>query len=665
MQKIANAFIRTDPGGAITYWSQEAEQLLGWDDGTVSGRDFFTLIAAAPLKLSQLLSEGTHTFELSGRHQDGHELELELNLCAEQPHNAGATGVILFIRDVSAERRQALRLSQSEERNRQIFENALDAVVVANKQGIVVAWNRHAETTFGWTVQEAVGRNLTEVVIPPRFHAQHREGMNRFLQTGEKRIIDKRLEIVAQHRQGHEFPVELTISTATVGEELLFTAFLRDISERQKMLERVKQSEERNRQIVENALDAVVTADDRGMIDTWNQQAVETFGWTKQEAVGRNLMDTIIPPQFHAQHEQGMRRYLMTSEKHVIDQRVELVARHRDGHEFPVELTISTAKVDSKQIFTAFLRDITDRKLAEERLKTQIASLQQELKDAQLYTLIAEETGTAYFGTAEGGALKRSWAKLLAVSSFHGGTGKSYLTIQLAALLAAGGQRIGILDLDIEAPSMHSLFGLNGSQFPFTFNDYIAGHCELKQIVYNVTGSLKKAIPGEVWLIPSSIKPGQIAQLLSQGYDAEDLQTLFSRLTTDFGFDYVFIDTHAGLNEEVLMAMDAVSHMLIVLRPDAKDYEGSAVLLQVARKLRCPNVSLVLNQVRDADTGALIEQVTAMFDTPIAALIPEAADAAAFDGNGAFVLEQPEHPASLAVRSLIAPLLQSAGRQEG
>jgi len=190
MKKIVNAFIQTNLSGAVTYWSKEAQQLFGWSHGDTLGRDFFTMILTTPMKLSQLLGEGTQTFELTGTHRDGHEIELELNLFSELWLSNNKTDVTLFLRDLSAQRQQALRLSQSEERNRQIFENALDAVIVANIQGTVVAWNRHAETTFGWTINEAVGRNLTDVVIPLRFHAQHLEGMKRFLQTGEKRIID-------------------------------------------------------------------------------------------------------------------------------------------------------------------------------------------------------------------------------------------------------------------------------------------------------------------------------------------------------------------------------------------------------------------------------------------------------------------------------------------
>jgi MinD-like ATPase involved in chromosome partitioning or flagellar assembly len=358
-----------------------------------------------------------------------------------------------------------------------------------------------------------------------------------------------------------------------------------------------------------------------------------------------------------------MLRFQQTGEKQIIDQRVEISALNRDGQEFPIEMAISTARIGDEAIYTAFLRDITERKLAEERLKKQVESLRHELDEAQQHTAIALQTGTASFGEEpEAGALKRDWSNLIAIHSFRGGTGKSYLATQLATLLAAGGKRVGILDLDVQSPGIHLMFGLNGQDMPFTLNDFIGGHCGLKDIAYNVTESLRKAVPGEVWLIPASTQPGQIAQLISRGYDADQLQEIFSRLTAELRLDKLIIDTHPGINEEALLAINNAHHLLIVLRPDTLDYEGTGLLVQVARKLNSSNAMLVANQAPPEGMDALKKQLEGTFETPVAAIIPYDGQVAAYDGVGAFVLEQPEHAVTRAITGILKPL--TTGGQE-
>ncbi|HXF93760.1 MAG TPA: PAS domain S-box protein [Nitrospiraceae bacterium] len=133
------------------------------------------------------------------------------------------------------------------------------------------------------------------------------------------------------------------------------------------------QSQERNRVIVDTALDAVITTDAGGVITDWNAQASHLFGWTREEAVGRRLSATIFPERERAAHEQGLEQFLSTGESRFLNRRVEVTACHRDGHEFPVELAIASARVGDATIFSAFVRDITARKRAECRLASQYA----------------------------------------------------------------------------------------------------------------------------------------------------------------------------------------------------------------------------------------------------------------------------------------------------
>jgi PAS domain S-box-containing protein len=128
-------------------------------------------------------------------------------------------------------------------------------------------------------------------------------------------------------------------------------------------------AEQRTRVIVERALDAVVSMDASGLITGWNAHAEAVFGWGADEVIGRSLAKTIIPPDRRDAHTQGLARFLATGEGTLVDRRVETMAWHRDGYEFPVEISISPIRLRSSYTFTAFVRDITERKRAEEELR--------------------------------------------------------------------------------------------------------------------------------------------------------------------------------------------------------------------------------------------------------------------------------------------------------
>ncbi len=142
-----------------------------------------------------------------------------------------------------------------------------------------------------------------------------------------------------------------------------------DITEQKLALQALRDSEFRTRQIVETALDAFVGVDCEGTIIDWNAQAANTFGWQHEEALGQPLAQLIIPPRFRAAQQEGMQRFLLTSQTKILGQRLELIALHRDGREFPVEVTISALRLGGEVLFASFIHDITKRKAVEAALR--------------------------------------------------------------------------------------------------------------------------------------------------------------------------------------------------------------------------------------------------------------------------------------------------------
>jgi PAS domain S-box-containing protein len=151
---------------------------------------------------------------------------------------------LLAVAHLIAQReRYAKGLKDSEIRLRAIVDHAHDAYVAIDPDSRIVTWSPEAERTFGWSASEVVGRQLAEIIIPPRYREDHRRGLRRYLKTGEGQAVDRLLELEALHRDGSEFPVEVSIATFEIGNGRFFGAFIRDVTERRRLEERLRETQ--------------------------------------------------------------------------------------------------------------------------------------------------------------------------------------------------------------------------------------------------------------------------------------------------------------------------------------------------------------------------------------------------------------------------------------
>ena len=239
---------------------------------------------------------------------------------------------------------------------------------------------------------------------------------------------------------------------------------------------------------------------------------------------------------------------------------------------------------------------------------------------------------------------------IVAIHSFRGGTGKSNLTANLAVLLAAAGRRVGIIDTDIQSPGIHVLFGLREEEIHHALNDYLWGTCDVTQTAYDVTPRLGVALSGQVLLIPSSLKVGEIARVLREGYEVSRLNDGFQELVKALALDVLLIDTHPGLNEETLLSIAIADVLVIILRPDQQDYQGTGVTVEVARKLDVPRLVLIVNKVPAVfDVADVKAQVERAYHCEVAAVLPHAEEMMTLASAGIFVLRYPEHPITAAL----------------
>ena len=139
-------------------------------------------------------------------------------------------------------------------------------------------------------------------------------------------------------------------------------------------------------------------------------------------------------------------------------------------------------------------------------------------------------------------------SKIISIHSFRGGTGKSNTTANLATILAMEGRRVGVIDTDIQSPGIHVLFGLDEDDMEGgALNDYLHGRCAIEETAHDVTPREVAALNGQIFLIPSSIKAGDIARVLREGYDVAMLNEGISDLVNRLKLDYLLIEFVGGL----------------------------------------------------------------------------------------------------------------------
>ena len=237
--------------------------------------------------------------------------------------------------------------------------------------------------------------------------------------------------------------------------------------------------------------------------------------------------------------------------------------------------------------------------------------------------------------------------KVVSVHSYRGGTGKSNFTANLAATVALKGNKVGIVDTDMPSPGIHNLFSLEPEQTYKTLNNYLWGEIAIEDAAYDVSADIGVEENGKLYLVPSSFKADDIARILQSGYDVKLMNDGFRRLVKRLHLDYLFIDTHPGLSKETFLSI-AICHVLIlILRPDKQDYQGTAVTMDVARQLNVRKILLAINKVYSGlNQDALKQKVEETYKEKVAGIFPLSEDIVKLASEGVFCVKCPKHPIS-------------------
>jgi PAS domain S-box-containing protein len=294
------------------------------------------------------------------------------------------------------------QVRKAEENYRSIFENAVEGIFQATPEGRFLTVNPAMARILGYDSPEEVVEKITDV--------EHQFYVNPSGRIAAARLQEDRgiligFEFEAYRKDGQTIWLSLNRRSAydEKGRELYREGSIEDISERKRSAEALRESEARKRAILESALDCIITMDHSGLVMDWNPAAERTFGYRLDEAIGREMAELIIPMRFRASHRAGLARYLATGRGTVLGKRLELSAVRADGSEFPIELAITRIESEGPPMFTGYVRDITERRSAENRLAAQHAVTRglaesNTLKEGALRSLqaICENLGWVY-----------------------------------------------------------------------------------------------------------------------------------------------------------------------------------------------------------------------------------------------------------------------------
>lgn len=241
--------------------------------------------------------------------------------------------------------------------------------------------------------------------------------------------------------------------------------------------------------------------------------------------------------------------------------------------------------------------------------------------------------------------------KIISIHSFRGGTGKSNSTANIASQVALQGKRVGILDTDIQSPGIHVLFGFNEQTIGHTMNEYLRGECRIEEVAHKISDMPANAARGmqklketELYLFPSSIKGSEISRFLKEGYDPNKLNDGMHDLIENLNLDYLFIDTHPGLNEETLLSISISDILILLMRPDQQDFQGTAVTVDIAKLLFVDHLYLLVNKALPKyDFAQIEEDVQAIFRTPVVGVLPLSEEMVDLGSSDLFSLAFPNH----------------------
>ena len=363
-----DAIVTKSLNGTITGWNPAAEHMFGFAAAEAVGKGIHLIVP--PDRLTEMhdilrrIGQGgsIEQHETVRLRKDGSPVEVSLSISPIKTASGEIIGASKIARDITESKRTQQALDQQIEERRRIFETSQDLILVTDPKGVLVQVSPSSQTILGYAPEQMIGHSAIEFI-----HGDDLDSTREEMRAARRGLHTRNFDARYVHRDGRN----VTLSWMGTWSEPVRRHFFvgRDMTESRLAQETLRESEQLARGIVDTALDAFVQMDESGTISDWNSQAEKIFGWSHGEALGRSLGELIIPEIHRAAHKSGLQRFRRTGEGSILGRRLEIEARRRDGKEIKVELSITALRRRNGVVFNGFVRDLTDKIAAEDRIR--------------------------------------------------------------------------------------------------------------------------------------------------------------------------------------------------------------------------------------------------------------------------------------------------------
>jgi PAS domain S-box-containing protein len=368
LESSNDAIITKTLDGTITGWNPAAERLFGFTAAEAVGKNIELIVPSdRTAEVRDILrrigwGERIEQNETVRLRKDGRRVEVSLSLSPIEAPSGEIIGASKTARDITESRRTEQALRQQIEERRRIFETSQDLILVSDSTGILVQVSPSSETILGYLPEEMIGRNAIEFI-----HSDDLDSTRAELRAARRGQHTRNFDASYVHKDGRI----VTLSWMGTWSEPVGRHFFvgRDMTESRRTQETLRESERQARGIIDTAIDAFVQVDQSGRILDWNSQAEVIFGWPRQDALGKDFIELLIGEPDRAVLKAGLARFLGSGRDQILQRRREIMARRRDGREFRAELSATAVKTREGFILNGFLRDLTDKIAAEDRIR--------------------------------------------------------------------------------------------------------------------------------------------------------------------------------------------------------------------------------------------------------------------------------------------------------
>src|SRR6266566_2015102 len=363
-----DAIVTKSLDGTITGWNPAAERMFGFAAAEAVGkgidlivpRDRLTEMHDMLRRIGQGKSIEQH--ETVRQRKDGNPVEVSLSISSIKTASGEIIGASKIARDITESKRTQQALDQQIEERRRIFETSQDLILVSDPKGVLVQVSPSSQTILGYAPEQMIGHSAIEFI-----HGDDLDSTREEMRAARRGLHTRNFDARYVHRDGRS----VTLSWMGTWSEPVRRHFFggRDMTESRLAQETLRESEQLARGIIDTALDAFIQIDEHGSILNWNSQAEAIFGWSREQALGKNFFELIISGTDRYELKAALGRFLDSGQGQILGRRREITTRRRNGKEFTAEMSVTALKTREGYLFNGFFRDLTDKIVAEDRIR--------------------------------------------------------------------------------------------------------------------------------------------------------------------------------------------------------------------------------------------------------------------------------------------------------